>query len=64
MATRKLVGTLSISGKPCEEIITGVTSWNNRQGEVKPEYGDYSLSMVGGVILTNTEIDDLWEAYK
>lgn len=62
--TRKLVGTLCIAGKPCEEKYTGVNSWNNRQGEVKPEIGDYSLSMVGGTIITNTEIDDLWEDYK
>ena len=62
--TRKLVGTLCIAGKPCEEVYTGVNSWNNRQGEVLPEIGDYSLSMVGGTIITNTEIDDLWEDYK
>lgn len=61
---KKLVGTLSISGKPYEEVLGGVISWNSRKGEVMPEYGDYSLSMVGGTILTNTEIDDLWEDYK
>ena len=40
----------------------GVNSFNTRQGEVVPEYGDYNLSMVGAVMLTNTEIDDMWNS--
>lgn len=41
-------------------IIAGVSTWNTRQGEVLPEYGDYNLSMVGAELLTNTDIDELW----
>lgn len=62
---RKLIGVLSVSGPQGEQGPPGgVNSWNKRQGEVVPEFGDYNLGMVGGVPLTNTEIDDLWEDYK
>ena len=65
---KKLIGRLSISGPQGERgpagPAGGVVTWNNRQGEVLPEIGDYSLSMVGGTVITNTEIDDLWEDYK
>lgn len=39
---------------------SGVSSWNERKGDVIPESGDYTLEMVGAEILTNTEIDDIW----
>lgn len=41
----------------------GVSSWNTRQGDVLPTAGDYTLGMVGGELLTNSEIDDLWRNY-
>lgn len=63
---RKLIGVLSVSGQqgpPGEKGEPGgVSTWNKRQGEVVPEIGDYNLSMVGGTVLTNTEIDDLWRS--
>lgn len=63
---RKLIGVLSVSGPPGEKGEPGepggVNTWNKRQGEVVPEIGDYNLSMVGGTVLTNTEIDDLWRS--
>lgn len=37
-----------------------VLSFNGRKGEVSPEIGDYNLHMVGAEMLTNTDIDDLW----
>ena len=39
-----------------------VISFNGRKGEVEPEQDDYTLAMVGGIPLTNTEIEELWEA--
>ena len=67
---RKLVGVIQTSGmqgppgprgpRGPAGPAGGVESFNSRQGEVVPEYGDYNLSMVGGELLTNTEIDDLW----
>lgn len=41
----------------------GVESWNSRQGEVVPEYGDYTMQMVGAELLTNTELDEIWRNF-
>ena len=70
---RKLVGVLQHTGIPGPQGKPGpqgepgppgppggVNSFNSRQGDVMPNYGDYNLGMVGAEMLTNTELDDLW----
>lgn len=61
---RQLIGVISISRKQGPQgpvgPPSGVNTWNTRDGEVLPEYGDYNLSMVGAELLTNTDIDELW----
>lgn len=42
----------------------GVNSFNTRQGDVVPEFGDYTLGMVGAEMLTNMDIDEMWRAYE
>lgn len=50
-------GPVGPKGDPGEN---GVISWNSRTGEVMPAIGDYNLSMIGREILTNSDIDDIW----
>lgn len=68
---KKLIGVISTSGQVGPQGPPGppgppgpgggVDSWNSRQGEVMPQAGDYTLGMVGGELLTNSDINDIWE---
>ena len=51
-------GPVGPKGDPGEN---GVMSWNGRTGEVMPQSGDYNLGMIGRELLTNTDINDIWE---
>jgi len=75
MATRKLIGRIDTSGMPGPQgpvgpqgppgppgPMTGVETWNERDGVVIPESGDYTPDMVGVVPLTNQQILDLWNS--
>lgn len=69
---KKLQGVITVSGKTQgpqgppgppgpRGPSGGVNSWNTRQGDVLPAAGDYNLGMVGGEMLTNSDINDIWE---
>ena len=56
-----IVGPAGPQGPKGDPGENGVMSWNNRTGAVMPAIGDYNLSMIGREILTNSDIDNIWE---
>ena len=70
---KKVIGVISTAGMPGPMGPPGppgppgpgggVNSWNTRQGEVMPQAGDYNLGMVGAELLTNSDINDIWNRF-